>query len=39
MEAQPFLVAITEEQARRERKKGRELRATRWWRRGRHSRP
>jgi hypothetical protein len=28
MEAQPFLVEITEEQAGRERKKGRELRAT-----------
>ncbi len=33
MEAQPFLVEITEEQARRERKKARELRATQWWQR------
>ncbi len=38
MEAQPFLVAITEEQARSERKKGRELRAPQWWRRGRKRR-
>jgi hypothetical protein len=28
MEPQPFLVEITEEQARREREKGRALRAT-----------
>lgn len=33
MGAQPFLVEITEEQARREQKKGRVLRATQWWRR------
>jgi hypothetical protein len=38
MEAQPFLVEITEEQARREREKVRELRATQWWRRGRERR-
>jgi 5-methylcytosine-specific restriction protein A len=35
MEAKPFLVEISDEQIRRERKKARELRATQWWKRKR----
>jgi 5-methylcytosine-specific restriction endonuclease McrA len=35
MEAQPFLIEVTQEQIRREREKARELRASQWWKRKR----
>lgn len=35
MDAKPFLVELTDEQIRRERKKARELRASQWWKRKR----
>jgi 5-methylcytosine-specific restriction endonuclease McrA len=35
MEPEPFLVEITYEQIRQERKKARELRASQWWKRKR----
>jgi len=33
MEPVPFLVEVSEEQIRRERRKARELRASQWWKR------
>ena len=35
MEAEPFLIAVSDEQMRRERQKARELRASQWWKRKR----
>jgi 5-methylcytosine-specific restriction endonuclease McrA len=35
MEPAPFLVEVSEEQIRRERRKARELRASQWWKRKR----
>jgi 5-methylcytosine-specific restriction endonuclease McrA len=35
MDEQPFLVEVSEEHIRRERKRARELRATQWWKRKR----
>lgn len=35
MEAQPFLIEVSEEQIRRERRKARELRNSQWWKRKR----
>jgi 5-methylcytosine-specific restriction endonuclease McrA len=35
MEAKPFLVDVSEEEMRRERRKARELRASQWWKRKR----
>ena len=35
MEQLPFLVEVSEEQIRRERRKARELRASQWWKRKR----
>lgn len=35
MEAKPFLVDVSEEEIRRERRKARELRASQWWKRKR----
>jgi len=35
MESAPFLIEVTEEQIRRERRKARELRASQWWKRKR----
>ena len=37
MDARPFLVAVTEQEIRRERQKARELRASAWWKRKRSS--
>lgn len=37
MDARPFLVAVTEQEIRRERQKARELRASAWWKRKRGS--
>lgn len=35
MESTPFLVTVTDEQIRRERRKAMELRASQWWKRKR----
>ena len=35
MQPAPFLVSVTEEEIRRERRKARELRASEWWKRKR----
>jgi 5-methylcytosine-specific restriction endonuclease McrA len=35
MEPRPFLVEVSEEELRRERRKARELRASQWWKRKR----
>jgi 5-methylcytosine-specific restriction endonuclease McrA len=35
MESSPFLVVVSEEEIRRERRKARELRASQWWKRKR----
>ena len=35
MESSPFLVVVSQEEFRRERRKARELRATQWWKRKR----
>lgn len=35
MQPAPFLVSVSEEEIRRERRKARELRATEWWKRKR----
>ncbi|HEX2228936.1 MAG TPA: HNH endonuclease [Candidatus Binatia bacterium] len=35
MKAGPFLVEVSEEEVRRERRKARELRASQWWKRRR----
>jgi 5-methylcytosine-specific restriction endonuclease McrA len=35
MEAKPFLIEVSEEQIRHERRKARELRASQWWKRKR----
>jgi 5-methylcytosine-specific restriction endonuclease McrA len=35
MEAKPFLIDVSEEEIRRERRKARELRASQWWKRKR----
>ncbi|MFQ5682945.1 MAG: HNH endonuclease [Candidatus Binatia bacterium] len=35
MEATPFIVSVSEDEIRRERQKGRELRSTQWWKRKR----
>ncbi len=35
MQSAPFLVEVSEEQIRRERRKARELRASQWWKRKR----
>jgi 5-methylcytosine-specific restriction endonuclease McrA len=37
MEPIPFLVTVSEEEVRRERRKARELRASQWWKRKRSS--
>lgn len=35
MEAEPFLIEVSDEQIRRQRQKARELRASQWWKRKR----
>jgi 5-methylcytosine-specific restriction enzyme A len=35
VEAEPFLIEVSDEQIRRERQKARELRASQWWKRKR----
>ncbi len=35
MQADPFLIEVSEEQIRRERQKARELRSSQWWKRKR----
>ena len=35
MDSTPFIVSVSEEEARRERRKARELRSSQWWKRKR----